>query len=479
MTSAGAESPRDIRASKQTDRRRLDPPRDAGKKHRDDAAHTAGATQSDARNAPPSDHEDGDDRSGGGPAADSAEHGMGAKADDTAGERSEGSEAAESPPSATATDTHGDKQAEHPGKQAPTSDHLGAGFDLAAVPGEESHQADPTNADGDAEENVAAAASGQLDADPQGRSEPEAEAFVDGQVSAARAASIGTGKQQEAIHAGAEVEKAAGPAPPAAAPNAQADAAANQNRSQTDNRRDERLSRNAERATSGTTETNAIIRAAGRDDAAQIEAAIHIPIAETSGDEVADQASEATSQLTAASAGDARREARHVLHASGRAGRNDATGKGALGRADVGRFIGRVSRAVELAHHRGESLQVRLSPPELGSLRIEISVRGGVLTAHLEADTTSARVALLDNLPALRERLAEQNVRVERFDVDVRDESGGGFKERAPTFDDHRRHAPHQSLARHHGVPRRGEAEQLPRQRRSRYLGKGRLNLVV
>jgi flagellar hook-length control protein FliK len=28
----------------------------------------------------------------------------------------------------------------------------------------------------------------------------------------------------------------------------------------------------------------------------------------------------------------------------------------------------------------------------------------------------------LDNLPALRDRLAEQNIKVERFDVDVRDE---------------------------------------------------------
>jgi flagellar hook-length control protein FliK len=32
---------------------------------------------------------------------------------------------------------------------------------------------------------------------------------------------------------------------------------------------------------------------------------------------------------------------------------------------------------------------------------------------------------LLDHLPALRDRLAEQNIRIERFDVDVQRDNGG------------------------------------------------------
>jgi flagellar hook-length control protein FliK len=77
------------------------------------------------------------------------------------------------------------------------------------------------------------------------------------------------------------------------------------------------------------------------------------------------------------------------------------------------------------AQQRDGRVQVRLSPPELGSLRIEISVQHGVLHAKLEAETPTARNLLLDNLPALRERLAQQDMRVEKFDVEVRRDNGG------------------------------------------------------
>ncbi len=98
---------------------------------------------------------------------------------------------------------------------------------------------------------------------------------------------------------------------------------------------------------------------------------------------------------------------------------------------DPARFVSRVARAVQTAHERGTPLQLRLSPPELGTMRLELTVRGGALTASIETDNAKARQVLLDNLPALRDRLAEQSVRIERFDVDVRrdgtgDGSGGG-----------------------------------------------------
>jgi flagellar hook-length control protein FliK len=93
-----------------------------------------------------------------------------------------------------------------------------------------------------------------------------------------------------------------------------------------------------------------------------------------------------------------------------------------LTEAERVRFVQRVARAFHSMGDEGGEVRLRLSPPELGSLRVEVSVRDGVLSARLEAETTSARNLLLDNLPALRERLAEQNIKVERFDVDVRDE---------------------------------------------------------
>jgi flagellar hook-length control protein FliK len=114
----------------------------------------------------------------------------------------------------------------------------------------------------------------------------------------------------------------------------------------------------------------------------------------------------------------------HAQPAAGkRAGRGNAVDE--VPQVDPARFVGRVAKAFQTAQERGGTLQLRLSPPELGALRLELSVKDGVMTASLETENASARRVLLDHLPALRERLAEQNIRVERFDVDVRRESGG------------------------------------------------------
>jgi flagellar hook-length control protein FliK len=97
-----------------------------------------------------------------------------------------------------------------------------------------------------------------------------------------------------------------------------------------------------------------------------------------------------------------------------------------LPRIDPSRFVGRVAKAFQTANERGGTLQLRLSPPELGALRIQLTVKDGMMSAALETDNAGARRVLLDHLPALRDRLAEQNIRIERFDVDVRQENRGG-----------------------------------------------------
>jgi flagellar hook-length control protein FliK len=93
---------------------------------------------------------------------------------------------------------------------------------------------------------------------------------------------------------------------------------------------------------------------------------------------------------------------------------------------DSSRFVGRVAKAFQTAQDRGGTLQLRLSPPELGSLRLELTVKDGVMSAALQTENANARRLLLDHLPALRDRLAEQNIRVDRFDVDVRREGTSG-----------------------------------------------------
>ena len=86
----------------------------------------------------------------------------------------------------------------------------------------------------------------------------------------------------------------------------------------------------------------------------------------------------------------------------------------------------RVEQAFQDVNSQGGSVRLRLSPPDLGSLRIEIKVSRGEMTARVEADSPSARNLLLDNLPALRDRLAQHDIKVQRFDVDLMDRSGGG-----------------------------------------------------
>src|SRR5262249_46552827 len=57
-------------------------------------------------------------------------------------------------------------------------------------------------------------------------------------------------------------------------------------------------------------------------------------------------------------------------------------------------------------------------------------VRNGALSAKLEAETAAAKTAILENLPALRERLTAQEIKIERFDVDLMQQSDGSPGER-------------------------------------------------
>jgi flagellar hook-length control protein FliK len=98
---------------------------------------------------------------------------------------------------------------------------------------------------------------------------------------------------------------------------------------------------------------------------------------------------------------------------------------------DATRLLGRVARAFAAAQQRDGEIQLRLSPPELGSLKLTIQMQEGGLAARLETETTAAKTALLDNLPALRERLAEQGLRIERFDVDLMQRQPGGMPDRS------------------------------------------------
>lgn len=99
------------------------------------------------------------------------------------------------------------------------------------------------------------------------------------------------------------------------------------------------------------------------------------------------------------------------------------------------RFVQRVASAFKAAGERDGTVRVRLSPPELGSLRLQVTIKQGVMTAQLETETPEARRVLMENLPELRDRLAQQDMKVERFDINLRDEDQSPSSERSDSDD--------------------------------------------
>ncbi len=146
---------------------------------------------------------------------------------------------------------------------------------------------------------------------------------------------------------------------------------------------------------------------------------------------------------------------------------------------DSTRFVQRVANAfASLSQRGGDSVRLKLYPPELGSLRMEITVKNGELSARVEAETSAAKSVLLDNLPQLRDRLAEQGIKVERFDVGVSDQPEGGMSERP---DDSGDRSFQQS--RRDGSSRRGlsprEGDGADGRRETRTTNDGRLDVFI
>jgi flagellar hook-length control protein FliK len=108
------------------------------------------------------------------------------------------------------------------------------------------------------------------------------------------------------------------------------------------------------------------------------------------------------------------------------------------------RFVQRVGNAFRMASERGGIVRLRLSPAELGSLRLEITMRDGAMIARMEVETSQARSTIVDNLGMLRQRLAEHNVEIERLDVEVREQGAGETPEqndRSMAFGHNRRNS--------------------------------------
>ena len=88
-------------------------------------------------------------------------------------------------------------------------------------------------------------------------------------------------------------------------------------------------------------------------------------------------------------------------------------------------MVDQAAYAIQYSHANGQQMQLHLNPPELGALQVDVSMRDGVLSARIEAQTTSAQQILTDNLSQLKDSLTQQGVSFDRIDVHLAGSNAG------------------------------------------------------
>ena len=84
------------------------------------------------------------------------------------------------------------------------------------------------------------------------------------------------------------------------------------------------------------------------------------------------------------------------------------------------KLVQRVLRGMEQLGNGGGQVRIRLHPPELGTLQMTLKFEATQVTAQFEVENRVARDALLGNSQILKDRLKEQGLEVQKFEVEVR-----------------------------------------------------------
>lgn len=83
-------------------------------------------------------------------------------------------------------------------------------------------------------------------------------------------------------------------------------------------------------------------------------------------------------------------------------------------------LVNQVGRQLSRALLRGDRvIRLRLKPPELGAVKIEMDIKDNVLRLEMIAENSSVKELLLSNVHELRNALAEQGIKIEGLDVQV------------------------------------------------------------
>jgi hypothetical protein len=85
---------------------------------------------------------------------------------------------------------------------------------------------------------------------------------------------------------------------------------------------------------------------------------------------------------------------------------------------EASRNIGRVVRGLSaMVNQRGGMLTMRLQPPDLGQLRVQMTIARGVVTAQFHTTTPDAQALLTRSMASLRSALESHGLTVERLSV--------------------------------------------------------------
>ncbi len=89
-------------------------------------------------------------------------------------------------------------------------------------------------------------------------------------------------------------------------------------------------------------------------------------------------------------------------------------------RANQTESIEKIIRSMRVATERGESkVRILLDPPRLGSVRVSMNIKDGVLNASFETQSQAARHIIAQDLPTLKTALEQQGIEVGEFSVSV------------------------------------------------------------
>ncbi len=102
----------------------------------------------------------------------------------------------------------------------------------------------------------------------------------------------------------------------------------------------------------------------------------------------------------------------------------EADGRTSAHRAHRDAVISRIAKTIQVSHQEGTSrAKLVLRPAELGTVKVNLVIKDGALSATLQTETAAAKHLIAGNLHELRATLAAHGVEVDSFEVTSRDDS--------------------------------------------------------